>query len=98
MSIKIGNISITLLINFRNAYSILYQSLATRMVNNNPQAIWVRETTKPQLRTFSNAPIQIDGRIQTRVTSNGWHTPAAMFTVVVDGLKPLISAAIFLIS
>ena len=65
------------------------------MVNNNPQAIWVRETTKPQLRTFSNAPIQIDGRVQTPVTSNGWHTPAAMFTVVVDGLKPLIGRNLF---
>ena len=33
---------------------------------------------------------QQTGKIRTPVTSNGWHSSAATFTVVADGLKPLI--------
>ena len=59
------------------------------MVNSSLHAISVRETSKPQLRTFSNEPNQIDGKSQTPVTSKDWQIPAATFTAVADDLKLL---------
>ena len=71
MPIKIGNISTTLLVDDGSSCSTLNKSLATRLVNSNTYAIWVREITKPQLRTFLNELIQIERKIRALVTSNG---------------------------
>ena len=90
MPIKIGNITTTLLIDSGSACSILIQSLATRVLNSNPLAIWVREIKEPKLRTFSNEPIQFEGKIRTPITSNCCQILAATFTVVANGLKLLI--------
>ena len=49
----------------------------------------------PQLRTFSNEPIQVEGKIQASITSNGWTCNSATFTVVADGLKLLIGRDLF---
>ena len=71
------------------------KSLAVRVINSSPYAIFVRKINKPQLRTFSNQPIQIEGNIRTRVTSSGWHISDATVTVVADGLKPLIGGDLY---
>ena len=86
MAIKIGNISITPV----DSGSILNNSIATRLGKRNPQAKYVIKINKAQLRASSIELIQIEGKIRTTVTSNGWHILAAEFTVVADGIKQLI--------
>ena len=95
MPIKIGIFSTALLVDAGSACSLLNHKLATRLVNGNSHAIWVRGIVKPELQIFSNELIQIEGKIQTPVTSSRWHTPAATFTVITDGLKPLIGRDMF---
>ena len=95
LPIKNRNISTTLIVDTGKAFSILNKSLAARVVNSNPHAMWVGEIKKPQLRTFSNVPIHIEGKIRTPLSSNAWHNSAATFTVVADGLKPLIDCDLF---
>ena len=57
--------------------------------------VWIHEKVSLQLRTFSNEPILIEGKIKTPVTSNGWASKLATFTVVADGLKSLIGRELF---
>ena len=72
MSIKIGNISTIFLVDSGSACIILNQSLASQVVKSSPHAISIHEKVSGHLRTFSNEPIHIEGKIQTRITSNGW--------------------------
>ena len=65
------------------------------MVHSSPRAFWVNETTPPRLRTFSNEPIQVEGKIQAPIISKGWACDSATFTVVADGLKSLIGRELF---
>ena len=95
MPIEFSNISITLLVDSGRACSILNRSLATQVVKNSPHAVWTHEKISPQLRTFSNEPIHIEGKIQTLLTSNGWTLNSATFTVVADALKSLIGRDLF---
>ena len=95
MPLKIGNINITLLVDSGSACSILNHSLLSQVVQSSPRAFWINETVPPQLRTFSNEPIQIEGKIQAPITSNGWTCDSATFTVVADGLKFLIGRDLF---
>ena len=95
MPIKIGNISTTRLVDSRSLCSILNQSLATQVVKSSPQAVWIHEKVSPQLRTFSNERIHIEGKIQTSITGNGWTSNSATFTIVADGLKSLIGRDLF---
>ena len=91
-----GSFSTTLLVDSGRACSILDTSFATRVARSSPEAIWVSEMDKPQLRTLSN-PIEAKSNIRTPVTSNGWHITDAGLKDVDDGLKPLMTT-IFLIS
>ena len=95
LPIKIGNISRNFFVDSGNPCSSLNNSLAVRVVNSIPFAMRVLEIIQPQLRTFSNEPIHIEVMFRTAVTSNGWHTSATTFIVVVDGLKPLIGCDLF---
>ena len=95
MPLKIGNVNTTLLVDSGSACSTLNHSLASQVVHSSPRAFWVNETTPPQLRTFSNEPIQVEGKIQAPITSKGWACDSATFTVVVDGLKSLIGRDLF---
>ena len=95
MPIKIDNVSTTVLVDYGSACSILNRSLATQVVNSSPHAIWIHEQVSPHLRTFSNEPIRIEGKIQTPITRNGWTSNSATFTVVADGLKLLIGRDLF---
>ena len=95
MPIKIGNINTTLLVDSGSACSILNRSLASRVVQSSPRAFWISEKVSPQLRTFSNEPIQVEGKIQCPITSKGWTSDSAIFTVVADGLKSLICRDLF---
>ena len=90
MPIKIGNINTTLLVDSGSACSILNCSLASQVVQGSPRAFWISEKTSPQLRIFSNEPIQVEGKIRCPITSNGWTCDSATFTVVADGQKSLI--------
>ena len=58
-------------------------------------AVWLHEKVNPQIRTFSNEPIHIEGKIQTTITSNGWTLNSANFTVVANGLNSLIGRDLF---
>ena len=49
----------------------------------------------PQPRTFSNEPIQVEGKIQASITGNGWTCDSATSTVVADGLNSLIGYDLF---
>ena len=95
MPLKIGNINTTLLVDSGSACSILNRSLASQVVQSSPRAFWIAETVPPQLRTFSNEPTQVDGKIQAPITSKGWASDSATFTVVADGLKSLIGPDLF---
>ena len=95
MPLKIGNVNTTLLVDSGSACSILNHSLASQVVHRSPRALWVKKTTPPQLRTFSNEPIQVKGKIQAPITSKGWACDSATFTVVADGLKSLIGRDLF---
>ena len=78
-----------------SACSILNCSLASQVVQGSPCAFWISEKTSPQLRTFSNEPIKVEGKIQCPITSNGWTCDSATFTVATDGLKSLIGCDLF---
>ena len=93
--LKIGNVNKTLLVESGSACSILNHSLASQVVQSSPRAFWIRESTPPQLRTFSNEPTQVEGKIQAPVTSKGWACDTANFTAVADGLKSLIGRDLF---
>ena len=93
--IKIINISTTLLVDSGGAWSILNQSLVSQLVKSSPLDFWVRNNASPQLRTFLNEPILIEGKIQTPVPSNDWTARSASFMVVADGLKSLIGWDLF---
>ena len=95
MPTKICNISTTLLVDSGRACSFLNRSLASQVVKSSPQAIWILEKVSPQLRTFSNEPNHIEGKIQTPITSNGWTSNSATFIVNADGLKYLIGRDLF---
>ena len=95
ISLKIGNVNTTLLVDSGSACSIPNHSLASQVVQSSPRAFWIHESTPPQLRTFSNEPIQVEGKIQAPVTSKGWACDTANFTVVADGLKSLIGRDLF---
>ena len=97
MPIKIGNTNSTLLVDSGSACSILNRTLASRVVQSSPRAFWISEKVSPQLRTFSNEPIQVEGKIQSPITSKGWtcDSASATFTVVADGLKSLIDRDLF---
>ena len=83
--IKIGKISTILLRDSGSACSILNGSLA----------FWFHENTNPQLRTFSNELMRIEGQVQAPIWSNRLTTHSATFTVVSDGLKSLIGLDLF---
>ena len=55
----------------------------------------LEKNAKPQLRTFSNEPIRIEGKIQYPVSSNGWNSRSATFAVVDDSLKSLFGRHLF---
>ena len=95
MPIKIGNINTTLLVDSGSACSILNRSLALRVIQSSPRAFWISKKMSPQLRTFSNEPIQVEGMIQPPITSKGWTCDTATFTVVADGQKSLIGRDLF---
>ena len=95
MPIKIGNVSTTLLLDSGSACSILNPSLASQAVKSSPHAIWIHEKVSPQLRTFSNEPIHIEGKIQTPITSNSRTSNSATSTVVADGFKTLFGRDLF---
>ena len=95
MPIKIGNINTTLLVDSGSACSILNRSLASQVVQSSPRAFWINATVSPQLRTFSNEPIQVEGKIQSPRTSKGRTCAAAIFTVLADGPKFLTGRDLF---
>ena len=95
MPIKIDNINTTLLLDSGCAYSILNQSLASQLVQKSPCASWINEKAFPQFRTFSNVPIQVEGKIHSPITKNRWTCDSAKFTVVADGLKSQIGRDLF---
>ena len=95
MPIKIGNINTTLLVDSCSACSIQNRSLALQVVQSSSCAFWISEQMPPQLRTFSNELIEVEGKIQASITSNGWTCDSATFTLVADGLKSLISCDLF---
>ena len=86
MPVEIANINTTLLVDSGSACSILNHSLASQVVQSSPRALWIIEQTPPQLRTFSNEPIQVEGKIQASITSNRWTCDSATFTIVADNL------------
>ena len=71
MPIKIGNITTTLLVDSGSACGILNRSLALQVVKSSLRGFWIHGKASPQLSTFSNKPIHIEGKIQSTVTSNG---------------------------
>ena len=95
MPLKIGNVNTTLLVDSGSACSILNHSLALQVVQSSPRAFWIHESTPPQLRNFSNEPLQVEGKIQAPVTSKGWACDTTNFTVVADGLNSLIVRDLF---
>ena len=95
MPIKTDNITTTLLVDFGSTCSILNRSLASQVVQRSPRAFWISEKVFPQLRTFANEPIDVEGKTQSPITSNGWTCDSATFTVVAAGLKSLIRLDLF---
>ena len=94
MSIKIGNISTTLLLDSGSACSILNRSLAPQVVRRSPHAFLVHNYTNQQLRTFLNESICIEGKLQAPVSGNGRTSHLTTFTVAAADLKSLIGRGI----
>ena len=95
MPMKIGNINTTLLVDSGSACSILNRSVASQVVQSSPRAFWISEKVSPQLLTFSKEPIQVEGKIQSPITSKGWTYDSATFTIVADELRSLIGPDLF---
>ena len=95
MPIKIGNITITVLVDSGSACIILSRSLASQVVKSSKGAFQVHEKASPQLMTFSNEPIHIERKMQSPITSKGWTFDSATFTVVAHCLKSLIGRDLF---
>ena len=95
MPIRIGKINTALLGDSGSACSILNRSFASQVIQGSPRVFWISERTSPQLRIFSNEPIQVEGKIQCPITSNGCICDSATFTVVADELKSLIGTDLF---
>ena len=95
MPIEIGNINTTLLVDSGSACCILNRSLASQVLQTSPRAFWINEKTSQQLRTFSNEPIQVEGKIQSSIKGNGWTGDSATFIVVAEGVKFLIGRDLF---
>ena len=72
MPINIGSSSTTLFVESGSACSTLNRYLASRVVQSSPCAFWISKRTSPQLRTFSNEPIKVEGKIQSPISSHGW--------------------------
>ena len=96
MPIKIGNISTTLIEDSGSAcFIILNRSVLLQVVKSSSHDFWVHDNKNPQLRTFSNELIRIEGKVQAPVSSKGWTSHSATFTVAADGLKSLIDRDLF---
>ena len=83
MPIKIGNISTTLFVNSGSPCSIPNRSLAKQEVKSSPHAVWIHEKASPQLRTFSNEQIHIEGKKLQRATDGNriWQLSPSLRTV-----------------
>ena len=57
ISIKLVKIVLTLFVDSGSACRFLDSSLSTRVVENNSEALWVREMDLPELRFFLNEPM-----------------------------------------
>ena len=74
-----------------------YSQSLTRVASGTKQfsRFWISEKVFPQLRTFSNKPIRIEGKIQSPITSSGRTFDSATFFFEADGLKSLIGRNLF---
>ena len=95
MPIKIGKTSTTLLVDSGSACSFLKRQLASQLEKSSPHAIWIHAKVSPQLRTFSNEPLHIEGVVQAPITSKGWTSNSVTFTVFADGPKSLIGRDLY---
>ena len=93
--IEVGKISFTQPVDSASACIILDKSLATWVVRSIYQAIWISETDKPPLRTFSNEKIKRTRKIRTLETSNCRYIPTSKCTIAEEGIKPLIGRYLF---
>ena len=70
------------LIRTRNIRFDWHVSLITKRLrgetSSSPHAFWIHEKVSPQLRTISNEPIHIEGKLQSLITSNGWTWDSAI--------------------
>ena len=74
-----------------------YSQPFTRIASgtSSPRAFWISKKVSPQLRTFSNEPIHVEGKIQSLIRSKGWTCDSAPFSVVAHGLESLIGRDLF---
>ena len=93
ISIKLVKIVLTLFVDSGSACRFLDSSLSPRVVENNSEALCVREMDLPKLRLFLNEPMITKEKLP--VLSNGWKARDAENTIVSDGLKSLIGRHLF---
>ena len=69
--------------------------LANRILKTISLARWIVTKQDRYLKTFSNEPTKLLGKLSITVTNNGWTCEEACLTVVEDRHKPLIGRDLF---
>ena len=75
--------------------SLIKKTLANRILKISPSAKWTTTNHDKDLKTFSNEPIKVLGKLTTKVTYNDWTCKAASLTVVEDGHKLIVGRDLF---
>ena len=75
---------------------IITKILANRILKSTPSERWITTKQYKVLKTFSNEPIKVLGKISTTVIYNDWSCEDACLTVVEDEHKLFIGSDLFI--
>ena len=75
--------------------SLITKSVAKKILKTTPFAKWITTKQDRDLKTFSNEPIKIVGKLATPVKYIDWTCDEACLTVAEDGHKLIIGRDFF---
>ena len=78
-----------------SGFCIITKTLAKNFIRTTPTARWIASADEKDLKTFSNEPIKVLGKLATTVTYNDWTCEDACLAVVDDGQKNIIGRDLF---
>ena len=95
VEVQLREIRALAMIDSGSAVIIITETLADQIIQTTKSAKWTDTKERRYLKTFSNEPKKVLGRLETTVTYNQWKDRAAMSTVVEDGHKNIIGRDLF---